>query len=227
MNKRYIVGAIVAAVVVVGVLVGLSLAGGSSSTVTTINDADKVAAEFKGVPQSGSTMGDPAAPVEIIEYGDTSCPACKLASETTVPEAITRFVRTGRAKMTFRPIAFISPSSERGAFGAEAAGMQNAMWPFVAVLYRNQGPETKDWLNQGLMEQAVTKLGLDLAKWKADYSGKVAEDRFVATDAQAQKDRVSVTPTFLVKGPRGTKTLTGAVEPAQLGAAIREVGPQS
>jgi protein-disulfide isomerase len=228
-NKRYVVGAIVAAVVVVGVLVGLSLAGGGGDdeTVSSITGVKAVQAEFKGVPQSGNVLGDPDAPVNIIEYGDTSCPACKLASETTVPEAIDRLVRSGEVKMTFRPIAFISPSSERGAFGAEAAAMQDAMWPFVTLLYRNQGPENQDWLSDELMQEAVKELGLDVDLWKSDYSGQASEEKFLATRAQADQDQVNVTPTFIVRGPRGEKTLTGAAELSELEAAVAEVGPQT
>jgi protein-disulfide isomerase len=227
-NKRYIVGAIVAAVVVVGVLVGISLAGGGDDeTVSSITGVEAVQAEFEGVQQSGNVIGDPDAPVEIVEYGDTSCPACKLASETTIPEAIDRFVRSGEAKMVFRPVAFISPSSERGAFGAEAAAMQDAMWPFVTLIYANQGPENQDWLSEELMEEAVTKLGLDVEQWKADYSGQASEEQYLATRAQAERDQVDVTPTFVVSGPRGETTLTGAVEVPELEDAIAEVGPQT
>ena len=41
--------------------------------------------------------------------------------------------------MEFRPIAFISKSSERGALGAEAAGLQNAMWTLVVAALQEPG----------------------------------------------------------------------------------------
>ena len=175
MKKEYWIGIVVAALVVVGVVVGVSLAGGGGDDApSSIADADvdAVQAQLQGVPQSTNTIGDPNAPVEIVEYGDLACPACQQASTTTVPEAIDQIVKPGDAKMTFRPIAFISRSSERGALGAEAAGMQDAMWSFVELIYRNQGPESdQDWLTDDLMAEAAGKLGLDVDEWKAAYAG--------------------------------------------------------
>ena len=157
-NRRYIIGAIVAAVVVVGVLIGISFAGGGDDSVSSIENVDQVTSEFAGIPSDGSTIGNADATVEIVEYGDTSCPVCKDASETSIPQVVDEFVKTGQAKMTFRPIAFISRSSERGALGSEAAGMQNVMWPFVTLIYANQGPEQEDWLSDALLKQLFEHL---------------------------------------------------------------------
>jgi protein-disulfide isomerase len=228
-KKEYWIGIIVAALVVVGIVVGVSLAGGGDDdSPSSITGAAEVQAQLEGVPQSANVLGDPDAPVEIIEYGDLACPACREASTTTIPEAIDQIVKAGDAKLVFRPIAFISRSSERGALGAEAAGMQDAMWSFVELIYRNQGPESdQDWLTDDLMTQAVEQLGLDVDQWTADYMGQETEEKFLATESQAQEDEVGVTPTFLIRGPNGEKTLTGAVEVSKLQDAVNEVGPQT
>jgi len=228
-KKEYWIGIVVAALVVVGIVVGVSLAGGGDDDApSSITGAEEVQAQLEGVPQAGNVLGDPDAPVEIIEYADLACPACREASTTTIPEAIDQIVKAGDAKLVFRPIAFISRSSERGAFGAEAAGMQDAMWSFTELIYRNQGPETdQDWLSDELMTEAVDKLGLDVDQWTADYMGQESEQRFLATESQAQEDEVGVTPTFVIRGPNGEKTVTGAVEVSELQDAVAEVGPQT
>ena len=229
MKKEYWIGIVVAALVVVGIVVGVSLAGGGDDDApSSITGAEEVQAQLEGVPQAGNVLGDPDAPVEIIEYGDLACPACREASTTTIPEAIDQIVKPGDAKLVFRPIAFISRSSERGALGAEAAGMQDAMWSFVELIYRNQGSESdQDWLTDELMTDAVEQLGLDVDQWTADYMGQESEQNFLATESQAQEDEVGVTPTFLIRGPNGEKTVTGAVEVSELQDAVAEVGPQT
>jgi protein-disulfide isomerase len=230
-KRQYWIGIVVAALVVVGVVVGISLAGGGDGgdAPSSITGVEQVQAQLKGVPQSGNVLGDPNAPVEIIEYGDLACPACKLGSETVVPAAIDSLVRTGEARMVFRPVhAIDTRSSERGAFGAEAAGMQDAMWSFNELIYRNQGPESEqDWLTDDLMAEAVGKLGLDVDRWKEDYAGDAVVERYNVTQTQAVDDNVSVTPTFVVRGPRGEKTFSGVPELSDLQAAVAEVGPQS
>jgi protein-disulfide isomerase len=228
-KRQYWIGIVVAALVVVGIVVGVSLAGGGDDdSPSSITGAAEVQAQLEGVPQAGNVLGDPDAPVEIIEYGDLACPACREASTTTIPEAVDQIVKAGDAKLVFRPIAFISRSSERGALGAEAAGMQDAMWSFVELIYRNQGPESdQDWLTDELMTDAAEQLGLDVDRWTADYMGEASEQKFIETDALAREDEVGVTPTFLVRGPNGEKTVTGAVEVSELQDAVNEVGPQT
>lgn len=226
MNKRIIIGVIAAAVVLVGVLVGVTVLGGDDESPAGVQGVEEAKALFAGIPQSGNTLGTADAPIEIVEYGDTSCPACKAASESTIPELVDAYIRDGKAKMSFRPIAFINASSERGALGAEAAAMQGGMWPFLEVLYTNQGPETQDWLSDALMEDIVGRLGLDVEKWKTDYAGEAVASAFFNRRDAASSDSVSATPTFLVIGPRGTKKIEGVANLSQFEDAITEVGPR-
>lgn len=226
MNKRIIMGVVAAAVVVVAVLVGVSLLGGDDDG-GGVEGVAEARERFADLPQSGNTVGDPDAPVEIVEYGDISCPACKTASEDVVPELIDTFVAPGEARLTFRPIAFINASSERGALGAEAAAMQDAIWPFVDVLYVNQGPETEDWLTDGVMEEVVEGLGLDLGQWRTDYESEAVASAFFERSEQATADEVSATPTFVISGPRGERTLEGVANLSEFEDAVAEVGPAS
>lgn len=227
MNKRYILGGVIAAVVIVAVLVGIQVVGkGDGTSVSSIQGTAQVQKEFADIPASKSVIGKADAPVSIVEYGDTSCPACKAASASTVPAVVQKYVRSGKAKMEFRPIAFINTSSERGALGAEAAALQNAIWPFVTTLYLNQGSESQpDWLSDSLMEEAVTKLGLDVGKWKSDYNGEAVNSAFFTRRDEAAKDSVNETPTFVITGPKGSKKLIGAVDIGEFDSAIAEVGP--
>jgi protein-disulfide isomerase len=168
----------------------------------------EVKTELAGVPQSGSTMGKPGAPIEVVEYGDMSCPFCKDASLEVVPQLVAKYVRTGRVKMTFQPIAFINASSERGALGAEAAAQQDAMWPFITLLYRNQAPESQpDWLTDDLMRSAASQLGLDESAWKSAYESDAVVADYQKSERRASADGVQGTPTFIVHGPKGSRTL--------------------
>jgi protein-disulfide isomerase len=221
-SKRYIVGAIVAAIVVVGVLVAVSFAGGDSKTVSSITGVAENQKELAGIPQKGNVLGEASAPVTIIEYGDIACPACQAASKDIIPSIIDRYVRAGDVKMEFRPIAFISKSSERGALGVEAAGLQNKMWTLALLLYKNQGNERNDWLSNDLLQEAAGKAGLDVAKWKTDYTGNAVAATYFQRSNDASADGVNSTPTFIVKGPRGEKRVNTLDE---FNAAIAAVGP--
>ena len=214
MNRKYILGAIVAAVVVVAALVIFSVTGGDEKvSPDSIAHVDEVMAEFEGIPQDGATLGQADAPVEIVEFGDMQCPACATSARDHLPGVVSEFVKTGQAKITFVPIAFIGDDSERGGLGAEAAALQDGMWPFITVLYHNQGKENSGWLTEAVMEAIADRVGLDAGKWKKDFAGKdddVVATAFFEAAQKAQEASVPSTPTFVFHGPAGTTQFSGS-----------------
>lgn len=230
MNRRWVIGAVVAALVVVGVLVGVSLAnrGGDDDKLTSVAPAsvEEVQGLLAGIPQKGNVLGEADAPVTITEFGDIACPACKAASETVIPELITRYVKPGRVKMVFRPVAIVRPQdvSEVGALGAEAAADQNAMWSFSELLYRNQGDEQQDWLTEEGMRDAVSKLGLDVDAWNSSFAGSGVADRFIASRDAFISQGLQATPTFVIEGPAGTQAIEGAGSMSDFETALQRAG---
>ena len=54
-------------------------------------------------PDGGYLMGNPAAPVKLVEYGSITCPHCAHFSETSAPLR-ERYVRSGQVSYEFRPL---------------------------------------------------------------------------------------------------------------------------
>jgi protein-disulfide isomerase len=220
-------GAIVAAVVVVAALVIFSVTGGDDKvSPDSIEAVDQVMAEFQGIPQDGATLGQADAPVEITEYGDMQCPACASSARNDIPNVVEEFVKPGIAKITFVPIAFLGDDSERGALGAQAAVLQDGLWPFITVLYHNQGSENSGWLTEDVMEAVAGAVGMDAAKWKKDFDGK--DDDVVATAyfeglQKGEQANVPSTPTFVFHGPDGTTQFSGARDISAFRDAIAQV----
>lgn len=204
--------------------VAFSTSGGEEKRSTaTVTGVAGVETDLSGVRQRDNVLGQPAAPVEIIDYGDLACPACRLGSETLVPRMVAEFVRDGRVRLAFRPIA-ISPGPERGARAAEAAAEQDAMWSMGELLYRNHGDERQGWLTEELAEEAAIRLGLDLGAWRRAYRSRAVERPQAAREATARAEGVRVTSTFIVRGPRGGRVTEGAVEVGVIRETIQAVG---
>jgi protein-disulfide isomerase len=208
-----IAGGIVAVVAVVIVLAVVLSGGGKGgglpkshaavgSLANGLPGASDVAAEFKGIPQTGTTLGWPFAPVTLTEYIDLQCPICQQFETTVFPDIVKRYIRTKKVKVVMKPWAFIGPDSFRGQKVAFAAAKQNKVYNFAAVLYDNQGTENTGWLtDQMLYSIAVSVPGMKIDPLFAERSSSTVakEAQQVASDAQAQK--VSGTPTiFLTKG---------------------------
>lgn len=226
-NLYYIVGAVVAALIVAGVLVGVSLNSDDGSGTADSATAAEVRENMDGIPASGMVLGEPDAPVTITEYADVACPHCRTAALNTVPKVVTDLVRTGKAKLEFVPTVFISASSERGALGILAAAKQDAAWPFAEMLFHIQGNEATDWLTDADLEEVATALDLDVAAWRSAYEGDEVVADYKRANAAVAAAGVRSTPTFIVSGPGGKETLPGAVPAADIAAAVAKVSRPS
>lgn len=219
MSKNVIWAAIAAAVLLVGVLVGVQMLGGDDATKP--DGVDEVTKLLDGIPQRGAVLGDPKAPVTVVEYIDFKCPVCAAASQGAVPAVIEKYVRSGKVKMELRPVAFIGPDSERGALAALAAGMQDKMWNFSKLMLQNQGNESSEWITDEVVKAHAKAVGVDEALFAKDYAGDVVVTDFTAIRRDAQKDLAPTaadpqpgTPRWVVSGPGGRKVFSGApVEP--------------
>jgi protein-disulfide isomerase len=171
-----------------------------------------------GIPQHGNVLGSPSAPVTVVEYADLQCPFCRDFDARVVPGLVSRYVRSAKVKVVFRPLAFIGPDSARGRAAVIAAGMQGKLFDAVQLLYANQRTENTGWLDDRLVEavgQAIPSL--DLSRFLADRTSAAVARSAETFDVHARADSVSSTPTLLV-GPTGG--VLRRVDPARLAAAI-------
>ena len=108
---------------------------------------------FAGIPQSGAALGDPKAPVTLVEYADLQCPYCAEWARGTLPILVDEYVRTGKLRIVFHGLAFVGPDSEQALRAAVAAGRQDRLWDVVHGLYLQQGPENSGWITEALLEE--------------------------------------------------------------------------
>jgi protein-disulfide isomerase len=216
----WIGGAIVAALVVVGVLVGMSVAGGSSGNASVTRAEGQASSMLAGVPQHGMTLGRASAPATLTEYVDLQCPVCREAAIDLVPHVVDRWVRGGTVRLVLRPLAFIGPDSVRGALATQAAGSQNRAWTFAETLYRVQGAENSGWLDEGVVTDAARAVGLDAGAFDAARNGSETGAAVQANTTAFEAIGSGVTPTFVVQGPGGRQGIAGLPSAAALDAAV-------
>ena len=198
------------ALAVAAVVLGVAVSGGGDSKETTAVPARGSLANalpgavetqqlLKGIPQSGNVLGEPSAPVTVYEYVDAQCPFSREFEVQALPTLIERYVRTGKAKLELRPIAFIGPDSERGRAALIAGGQQNKMFNVAQLLYSNQGSENSGWLSDELVESVAASIpGVDVPRLLADRSASSVADQAATFNTDATTDGVKVTPTILV-----------------------------
>jgi protein-disulfide isomerase len=220
-------------ILAVALVAVVKLTGGSSdakppAASTALPGSGDVQRLLNGIPQTGNVLGDPSAPVTMVEYVDLQCPYCQQFETQVMPNVIDKYVRTGKLKVELRVLAFIGPDSQRGQSAAIAAAAQGKEFNLAQLLYGNQAGENSGWLSDAMVTSAANSIpGLDVQKLlsaAADAGVKTTAQRFVT---QATADKVTGTPTLLV-GHTGstlqTVSLQSPTDEGTLTDAIRAAG---
>lgn len=214
-TSRLVIGAVVVAVLVAGLMVVLSQldAGGGSG------DA------FAGIPQDGTRLGNEDALVTIHLYEDFQCPACGQFSRETWPDLVESYVKPGDVKIVSETLVFLGSDSLSMARAAIAAGEQDRYWQYAHLLFQNQGAENSGYATDEFLTDLAEKTeGLDVAEWdEARDAGFIGEE-LNAVQRKANAEEVQGTPTLVISGPGGERKLRGAVPIEDVEAAIKEVG---
>jgi protein-disulfide isomerase len=218
-------GAAFLALAVVLVLIVISSSSGGDGGDTKLEGVSAVNKLLDGVPQHEMTLGNPGAPVELIEFGDLQCPYCAAYSEEVLPAIIENQVKKGEARIDFRNFTIIGPESIPAGAAALAAGKQGRGWNFVDLFYRNQGGENSGYIDDAFLEAVAKGAGVkNLVKWNAERADLNSDVE--ATTQEAQNLGFGGTPSFAVKGPKtsGIKLLGTPQSAAELESAIADAG---
>jgi protein-disulfide isomerase len=180
-----------------------SAAGTAKAQSTKVPGAAETAKLFRGIPQRLNQLGNPNAPVTLIEFADLQCPFCREYAVNALPPIVDEYVRPGKVKLVFGGIAFLGPDSETALRAAYAAGLQSRLWNFVDLLYRNQGPENSGWVTDALLQSVGESIpGLDADAMMAARQSQEVEAAIGAMQQQADSAHVNSTPSFFL-GPTG------------------------
>jgi protein-disulfide isomerase len=202
-SRRLIAIVAVGVVVLAGILIGVSVAGSGNGEQSSGKVAGGAATQtlLQGIPQRALALGNPKAPVTLVEYGDLQCPICREYAVATLPTIVRDYVRAGKVRLEFRGLAFIGADSETALKAAIAAGAQNRGWNMIDLLYRNQGQENSGWVTESTLKAAAAAIpGLYVGQWLDDRGSAATQTRLVTMRAQARRLMGSQirTPTFEV-----------------------------
>ncbi len=171
---------------------------------------------FKNISQRGAVLGNPAAPVTLVEYADLQCPYCADWALGALPVLVDEYVRSGKLRIVFRGLAFLGAESDTALRTAVAAGRQNKLWDVVHALYERQGAENSGWVTESLLTEVAP--GVAVNERYEDWVSKEVE----RSTAAARAAGMSGTPAFQVGRTGGRLRLVEvrSLEAAALRPAI-------
>lgn len=147
-------------------------------------------------------IGNPDAPITIVEFSDFQCPFCARFHIQTLPLLLGEYIEKGKVKLVFRdfPIQSIHPNALPASVAAECANDQNKFREMHDALFENQNNwnnlETIDALS--LFSQYASDIKLDQESFDLCLnSGKHIPE--IQNDLNDGRDYgVSGTPGFFV-----------------------------
>ena len=227
---RRLAGAVVVAAALIAVSVAVSSGRSqhaSAATGGSVSGASFSRDLFAGISQRGTRLGNPSAPVRLVEFADLQCPYCDEYAVQALPTLVKDYVRTGKVQMQFENLSFIGPDSVKAGLVAAAASQQNRLWNFVDLLYLNQGTENTGYVTAAYLRRLLDGVpGLNVPVALHASETPAAGAALAHANQLAARDGVDATPTFLIGRAGGglrvfqPSSLTAAPFAAQLNAVL-------
>jgi protein-disulfide isomerase len=178
------------------------------------------------VPANAHSLGQPDAPLTLVEFADFQCPFCRAFATTQARQLKEELVASGQVRFVYRHLAFLGEESVQAAEASECASDQGRFWEFHDKLFDNWNGENQGAFADANLKQFAGGLGLDKSKFdRCLDSGKY--EKFVQAERRAgNRLGVRSTPTLFFNGqmfrgmPRDYEVLKLLVDMALRGETL-------
>ncbi len=161
-------------------------------------------------------IGDPAAPVTVIEYASLTCPACASFHNDAYKTFKKRYIDTGKVKLIYRDFPFDGVGL-RAAMMARC-GVHERYFPLIALLFRNQHiwSQAPDPLAE--LVKIGPFAGIDKPTFDECMASEELTDGILRVRQAAASRGVQRTPSFVIDnriypGPLSARQLAKIVDP--------------
>ena len=210
-NKKVIIAAVVAGIVVAGVAAFMFTSTPTNASVMTSGNTNpdpnasrnqEIISELKTVTMaSAPALGSADAQVTIVEFGDYQCTWCHRWHQSTKDSIVADYVDTGKVRFLFKDFPINDHADRASSMASEAsycAADQGKYWDYHDELYVNWKGENNGWVTKDSLKQFASNVGLDGQQFSecldsGRHGGLVKQnyDLAVATG-------LSATPSFIV-----------------------------
>ena len=182
---------------VFGLLLASPGSPGAASPHPMLADANAVLQ----ITKDDRILGNPQAPITIVEYASLTCPHCAHFANDVLPEIKKEWIDTGKAKLVLRDFPLDEPAL-RAAMIARCAPPER-YYAFADTFFAAQ----EKWVRSTDYREALARLaklgGMGQAEFdtcitNTELENKIVEGRLRAT----QELDVNSTPTFFVNGSK-------------------------
>ncbi|MBX3053905.1 MAG: DsbA family protein [Caldilineaceae bacterium] len=155
-------------------------------------------------------LGAADAPIEIVEYGDFGCPACRGWHNAGILAQVEQAYGE-KVRFVWKDFPVVTPYSPKAAEAGHCAASQGKFWEYHDYLY-----ESTTNLRDGGLKAAAAALGLNQTEFDACLDSGQMAGKVQANDNAARRLGIRGTPGFTFNG----QVLAGPPSFAQLAQMI-------
>ena len=177
----------------IGVLVGGVLSG----FVIDSNNLEKLTST-KLIENGSPFMGNPNAPITILEWGDYQCTFCYKFHQNTLDIINEDFIKTGKVKIIFKDFPLNGLDSKLAAEASYCAQDQEKYWKYHDELYKNWEGERTGWITRESLTKFAEIVEIDVEKFNKCLDDHKYENKVNLLYEFGKEIGINATPSFLV-----------------------------
>ena len=180
---------------IIGIFVGAYL--GITENDKVENNETLLTAQ-KLVRNGSPIVGNPNAPITILEWGDFQCTFCYRFHESSLNIIQKEYIETGIANLVFKDFPLNGPDSVLAAEAAYCAEDQGKYWSYHDELYANWAGERTGWITDDSLNQFAITADLDIEKFNSCLADHKYRQRVLDLEQFGRKIGIDATPSFLI-----------------------------
>ena len=149
-------------------------------------------------------LGDPAAPITIVEYSSLTCPHCKSFHQDVLPTLMEAYIETGKAKLIYRDFP-LDGLALRASMMARCAPADR-YFKYIDALFKSQST----WATNTNPLDALARVGKLGGMNQSDFDACMKNEALFdgilrSRQVAAIEFSVESTPTFIINGQKMTQ----------------------
>jgi protein-disulfide isomerase len=223
--RRYMLGMAVTVVIAAGtaasvVNTGVFAKEGPSVATGTIQVAQTTE---KADPMSERVLGDPNAPITILEYSSLTCSHCASFHANTLPQLKKDYIDTGKAKLVFRDFPLDRVALQAGMLAR--CSNPERYFGFLDVLFKSQDKWARASDPTKALAQNGKLAGVGDEQFNACMTNEPLVNKIIERRLEAEKKyEVQSTPTFIIMRGDTTEKVVGAQPITEFARVLDKLG---
>ena len=161
-------------------------------------------------------LGDPNAPITLVEFGDYQCHYCNVFFQSIEKDILKNYVDTGKVKIIFKDYNIIGEDSVIASQGAHCANDQGLFWEYHDILYSNWTGENNGWASSENLAIFAQQIDLNMNKWSECMKKGSHSQIILKSNDDARALELTGTPAFFIINSEGKVSKLFGAQPFEV-----------